>query len=284
MRRRTRRLVSGALAGFVLAAVMAGGGGTAVAAEQATAMVRIAHFVPDLSYVDVYAVSLGRTRVMPNVFYKDISGYVRLPAGAFTFEVRSAGAPNDTTPLVSVAGREAPGGAYTVASVGHKGDLRGVLVRDDLTAAAPGRARVRVLNVADGLGPVQVDLAGTGVRFARPGFAAPSRYASVQAGRYRVNVRRPGGTVLVKGSLRVQAGAVTTLALVGGSGKARELVPVQDAMGMGRMPSGGIATGGGGTAPGQAPRVPIALAAAGLALTGALALRKSARDRSVTLA
>jgi Domain of unknown function (DUF4397) len=274
----TRSLLTGlaGLAGLAMVATLVTAR-PAAAAEQTTALVRIAHFVPDLSYVDVYAVSLDKTRLMPNVFYRDVSSYVRLPAGPFTYEVRSAGAPSSATPLVRAAGRLVAGRAYTAASVGRRGNLRGVLVADDLAPAAAGTAKVRVLNVADGLGPVQVDMTGTKARFSQARFAAPSGYQPVEAGRYRVLVRGPGGPVLLRGALAAKAGAVTTLALVGGAGRPRELVAVDDAMGMRRMPAGGIATGAGGTAPASFPAVPAALAVLGLLLAAVCGLAGRAR-------
>lgn len=268
------RLVGAGLAGLTLAVAMLGDR-PAVAAEQATALVRIAHFVPDLSYVDVYAVSLDRTRLMPNVFYRDVSGYVRLPAGRFTYEVRPAGAPTAGAPLIRATSRLAPGGVYTAASVGRRGSLRAVILADDsaTAAVAAGAARVRVLNVAAGLGTVRVDLAGAGARFSRAGFAAASGYKPVSAGRYRLLARRPGGAVALRGGFTARSGEATTLALVGGAGRPRELVAIQDAMGMARMPSGGIATGAGGTA-GASAAVTAGLAELGLLLVaGAVLLR-----------
>jgi hypothetical protein len=68
---------------------------------QPTAQVRIAHLSPDASYVDVYAVSLNRDQVFPNVFYKAVSAYWRVAAGAFTYEARPAG--TDPTAPATVA-------------------------------------------------------------------------------------------------------------------------------------------------------------------------------------
>ena len=48
---------------------------------QPTAQLRIAHFSPDASYVDVYAVSVNRDQVFPNVFYKAVSAYWGVGAG-----------------------------------------------------------------------------------------------------------------------------------------------------------------------------------------------------------
>jgi hypothetical protein len=53
----------------------------AAAAEPERALVRVAHFSPDASYVDVYMVSLNRRQLFPNVFYKSVSAYWPVAAG-----------------------------------------------------------------------------------------------------------------------------------------------------------------------------------------------------------
>ena len=67
-------------------------------AEPGRAMVRVAHFSPDASYVDVYMVSLNRRQLFPNVFYKSVSAYWAVAAGPFTYEVRAAGPRPSRTP------------------------------------------------------------------------------------------------------------------------------------------------------------------------------------------
>ena len=51
----------------------------AAKAAPAQAKVRVAHFSPDASYVDVYMVSLNRKQLFPNVFYKTVSATGRCP-------------------------------------------------------------------------------------------------------------------------------------------------------------------------------------------------------------
>jgi hypothetical protein len=76
------------------------------------AMVRVAHFSPDASYVDVYMVSLNRKQLFPNVFYKSVSAYWAVAAGPFTYEVRAAGAAPESEPVIQVKGNLAgPTGA-----------------------------------------------------------------------------------------------------------------------------------------------------------------------------
>jgi Domain of unknown function (DUF4397) len=250
----------------------------AQAAPGDQAMIRIAHFSPDASYVDVYMVSLNRKQLFPNVFYKGVSAYWKVAAGPFTYEVRPAGATPESTPAIRVTGRLAAGKAYTVAAVGRKAELRGVLFRDDMSPSAPGKAKLRFLDAAIDLPQVDIALAGGKTLSSGVSFPEPTGYSQLASGRYQVEVRRSGAdAVLVKGNVAVRPGTVTSVALLGGGGKPRELFAFGDATGTRVAPSGGIRTGAGGTAPSsRAPAAPVLL----LAVTaGAGLLAVSARRR-----
>jgi Domain of unknown function (DUF4397) len=232
------------------------------------ALVRVAHFSPDASYVDVYMVSLNRKQLFPNVFYKSVSSYWAVAAGPFTYEVRAAGAAPESAPAIQVKGTLAAGQAYTVAAVGRRDRLQGLLLRDDLAPSAPGRAKVRFLDAALDLPPVDIALRGGRVLEAGVDFPEPTGYRQLPSGSYRVEVRRSGAdAVLVQGTVAVGPGTVTSVALVGGAGEPRELFAFGDATGAGSAPAGGIPTGAGGTAPSSsaptAPLLPLAFAVLG---------------------
>jgi len=246
-------------------------------------MIRIAHFSPDASYVDVYMVSLNRKQLFPNVFYKGVSAYWKLAAGPFTYEVRPAGATPESAPAIRVTGRLEAGRAYTVAAVGRKAELRGVLFRDDMSPSAPGKAKIRFLDAAIDLPRVDIAIAGGRTLSSGVAFPEPTGYAQLASGTYKVEVRRSGAeAVLVKGNVAVRPGTVTSVALLGGAGKPRELYAFGDATGTRVAPSGGIRTGAGGTAPSsRAPAAPVpltAVAAVGL-LAAVAALRVATSTR-----
>ena len=248
--------------------------------EPEQAMVRVAHFSPDASYVDVYMVSLNRKQLFPNVFYKSVSAYWAVAAGPFTYEVRAAGAAPESEPVIQVKGNLDAGKAYTVAAVGRRDQLQGLLLRDDMTASAPGRARVRFLDAAFELPAVDIAVSG-GPVLKSLAFPEPTRYRQVESGRYRVEVRRSGAdAVLVKGTVAVEPGSVTSVALVGGAGAPRELYAFSDAAGSGTAPAGGIRAGAGGTAPSsRAPTAPVPLAAVvALVAIGIAAARRPGRN------
>ena len=245
------------------------------------AMVRVAHFSPDASYVDVYMVSLNRKQLFPNVFYKSVSAYWAVAAGPFTYEVRAAGAAPESAPVIQVKGNLEAGKAYTVAAVGRRDQPQGLLLRDDMTASAPGRARVRFLDAAFELPAVDIAVSG-GPMLRSLAFPEPTGYRQVDSGRYRVEVRRSGGdAVLVKGMVAVEPGSVTSVALVGGAGAPRELYAFSDAAGSGTAPAGGVRTGAGGTAPSsRPPTAPVPLLAAGLVALVAAGVAGRRRGRA----
>jgi Domain of unknown function (DUF4397) len=258
----------------------------AQAAPAGQAMIRIAHFSPDASYVDVYMVSLNRKQLFPNVFYKGVSAYWKVAAGPFTYEVRPAGATPESAPAIRVTGRLDAGKAYTVAAVGRKAELQGVLFRDDMSPSAGGKPKIRFLDAAVDLPRVDIALADGRTLSAGVVFPEPTGYAQLDTGSYKVEVRRSGAeVVLVKGSVAVKPGTVTSVAVLGGAGKPRELYAFGDATGTRVAPRGGIRTGAGGTAPSsRAPAAPVPLpavaAAVGLlAAVATLRLAGSARGR-----
>jgi uncharacterized protein DUF4397 len=238
------------VAAVVTACLVAAPGPAAAQAGPGRAMVRVAHFSPDASYVDVYMVSLNRRQLFPNVFYKSVSSYWAVSAGPFTYEVRAAGAEPESEPVIQVKGDLAAGKAYTVAAVGRRDRLQGLLLRDDMAPAAPGKAKVRFLDAAFDLPAVDIAVAGGPVLESRLEYPEPTGYRQLDAGRYRVEVRRAGaGAVLVKGTVAARPGTVTSVALLGGAGEPRELFAFGDAVGSRAAPAGGIGTGAGGTAP-----------------------------------
>ncbi len=244
-------------------------------------MVRVAHFSPDASYVDVYMVSLNRKQLFPNVFYKSVSSYWAVAAGPFTYEVRAAGAAPESQPVIQVKGNLAAGTSYTVAAVGRRDQLQGLLLRDDMAPTVPGRAKVRFLDAAFDLPAVDIAVAGGPVLASRLAYPEPTGYRQVDSGRQRVEVRRSGATaVLVKGTVAVKPGTVTSVVLLGGAGEPRELYAFSDAAGSRAAPAGGIRTGAGGTAPSsRAQPAPVLLLASVLVMVAlaAGAARRRAR-------
>jgi hypothetical protein len=151
-----------------------------------------------------------------------------------------------------------------------------------MAPSAPGRGKVRFLDAAFDLPAVDVAVSG-GPVLRSLAYPEPTRYRQLDSGRHRVEVRRSGAdAVVVKGSVAVRPGTVTSVVLVGGAGAPRELYAFSDAAGSRTAPAGGIRTGAGGTAPSSgAPTAPVPLAAAvlvvALVVVGTAAARRPGR-------
>jgi hypothetical protein len=210
----------------------------------ADALVRVAHFSPDTAGVDVW---VDGNRVLRNVGYDTVSDYVPLPSGEHQFALRSFGAPSTSKPILSATAALAPDVAYTIAGVGLNRALRGQIFQDNLTAPPSGSAKVRVIDAAVGLAPIDVALTG-GATFNNVGFPTASTYEPVAPNTYGVRISGNGKGILAVPSVVVGAGIIYSFAVIGGAGKPIQLVPVVDARGPAVIPVGPAATGGGGTA------------------------------------
>jgi hypothetical protein len=153
--------------------------------------IRLAHFSPDTSQVDIYFSSFARKEdptVLRSVGYGGVSQYQRVEAGSYAVAMRAAGAPESDPPVISTTVQVAAGNAYTVAGMGRKADLKLVALTDDLSTPDKGQIKMRVINAAMTVPTVDVvevddQKLAAGLRF---GEAAP--YAPVAAGKATVRV------------------------------------------------------------------------------------------------
>lgn len=109
--------------------------------------VRVVHASPDAPAVDVFVDGAAAIDALPFAEYTD---YVSLPAGEHKFEVKVAGT---NTVVTDVTATLPTGGDFTVIATGFvtpgKGEaFRLLLLQDDNTMPANGRAHVRVVHAA----------------------------------------------------------------------------------------------------------------------------------------
>jgi hypothetical protein len=261
--------VAAALTALTVLAVLAGVGAAPPGTAAGTGWVRLAHFSPDTPKVDVYLGSFSapaRPTVFPSVGYGALSEYSPLPAGRYTISMRAAGAPADSPPVITTDVRVAAGKAYTVAGLGRNASLALRVLGDDLSTPPQGSARMRVIQ-ASAKAPV-LTVAETGgsplVESAR--FATASPYVNVPAGAKSLAFTAVGANRPVTSArLAAASGAVYSLVVLDGA-KGVNVVIRKDATSAARAPSGGVATGLGGTA--QAGTAGTGTAGTGTAGTG----------------
>jgi hypothetical protein len=242
--------------------------------------VRLAHLSPNTPAVDVYLYSYGMPNaeiVLHHVSYGTVSPYEKVAHGEYTVAMRAAGAAPSTKPVLSTNLMVHPGHAYTVAGMGPEKELR-LQVLDDRLSTPKGKALVRVIQAS--LKEHRVTVRAGHRRLANDlAFASVTGYTTAQPGSWPVHAT--GGTESWSGTEQLTAGSIHTLVVLD-SASGLKVTDLMDAAGSSMMPSGGAATGLGGTAPGPAPSpLPwLAGLAGGLALVAAAGIRLR-RSRAV---
>lgn len=286
--RRTRAaLLAAVFAPIVLTGTA--GAADADAATPSTGWVRLAHFSPDTPEVDVYLAPFSAP-ASPAVFkavgYGVLSEYQQLKPGRYSIGMRLAGAAPSSPVVITTNVTVKSAKAYTVAGVGRNADLALKVIRDDLSAAKAGGARLRVIQ-ASGRAPVvslrdrDGDTLAAGARF-----PSASPYVDLPAGARTLELVTAGGPV-ANTTLDAAAGGVYSLVVLD-EGSGVTMLVRNDARSAKAAPKGGVATGLGGamlsgptpTQPGGLPAGGVALAALVLAGAGAVAgtrLRRAGR-------
>jgi hypothetical protein len=284
----TRRLLlllaaSALLLGGPVAAASAG---TMSSSTTGTGWIRLAHLSPTTPPVDVYLYSFGNATariVLHHVSYGTVSPYEAVTAGDYSIAMRMAGASSTSQPVLSSSVTVAAGHAYMVAALGPASGLRLQVMDDDLTTPR-GKALVRVIQASLKQQSVVVSW-DQKVLVSKLAFAADTSYQAVSPGTETVAVT--GSSGYASSTVTLAAGSVHTLVVLDGAsgleianledGDLQAAGSVEDAAGSGLQPTGGAATGYGGTAPhgpGSAlPWLAVIVAGSLLALTGGLRLR-----------
>jgi hypothetical protein len=267
---------------IALPAVLLGvtGAVSASAASTGTGWVRMAHFSPNTPAVDVYLYSFGNPSaeiVLHHVGYGAVSPYEPVAEGDYTVAMRAAGAAATTKAVLSASLTVTAGHAYTVAGLGPESGLRLQVLDDQLTTPA-GEALVRVIQASLQQHVVSVSDGGRALA-SKLAFGAVTSYSAVSPGTVSLHVT--GASENASSSVTLAAGTVHTLVVLDGQ-KGLEVSNLEDAAGSTVSPTGGPATGLGGTAPRVPSPLPwLLLIAGGLlaAMAGGLGLRRLARTR-----
>ncbi len=286
-RRRGRAVLRLAVAAAIGAGSILLTAGPAPAAQPS--YVRLAHFSPDTPDVDVYLTSYSRPgwrMLLPGVGYGALSPYQRLDPGLYTVAMRKAGAAANTPAVISTSVRASAGGAYTVAGVGPYADLGLTVLRDDLSLPPRNEVRVRVLQASARAKTVNVKVANGPTIASNVAFAKSTGYSTVPSGQWNLTVSSIGQPNLdVTMPVTLDGGDVYSVLVLDDEGGGLKVETRTDAASGAVMPTGGVETGAGGTAPAQ-HRWPLAglgaagLGAAGLALLGTAAARRHRARRA----
>jgi hypothetical protein len=249
-------------------------------ASAPTGWVRLGHLSPKTPPVDIYLAPFGQPEKVAfrKAGYGNVTPYSALPQGAYTVSMRPADAPATSTPALSANVDIKEGVAYTalVFENGQNGTIKPTLLTDDLEAPAAGTGKVRVVEAATGKAPVEVSAVGGPTLATGLNYGDTSPYNAVPEGRYNLSLKEGANTT--QANVDVRSGSVNTIVVVD-SPSGLKVTPLKDSTGStaAQSPAGGIATGGGGTAPGAPVLVPGLLIGALVGAGTVFLLRRRAR-------
>jgi hypothetical protein len=251
----------------------------AEAAVSSTGWLRTAHLSPDTGAVDVWLTPFGgssSSAAVPDVTYGNVTPYRSLAPGYYTVAMRPAGSPASTPAMLSDTVQIVAGHAYSVLAVGASSALSFHVVADDLTAPAPARSRVRLIQASTAQLALDVRAVAGPILVQDAGYGLVSPYSEVPQGRWNLQIAAAaGGGTPTTAQVDLRAGSVTTLLVLNGPAGSGvvTLKPVLDAGAASVAPRGGVNTGEGGMAGGAADAGPSgAFNAAGLVTPALLGL------------
>jgi hypothetical protein len=231
---------------------------SAVLADSHEAKVRVVHASPDAPAVDVL---VNDGVAFSNAPFKGITAYAPLAVGTYNVKVVPTGA---TEPVVIEADLALEAKEYTVVAVGQLASIEPLVLVDNNSLPAAGKAHVRFVHASPDAPAVDIAVKGGPVLFGNVAFKGVGDYLPVDAGTYDLEVRLAGtdtvalevpGVALAEGTVYT----VFAMGLAGGE-PALTAVPSVDAASATALP----ATGYGPTQ--STFSIPVLLAAAGLLL------------------
>jgi hypothetical protein len=236
--------------------------------------IRLAHLSPNTPAVDVYLYSFSDPHaklVLHHVAYGTVSPYMRVAPGEYTVAMRKPGASPASPPVLSTAVHVVADHAYTVAGMGPANGIRLQILQDQIMTPK-GKILIRVIQASLHQHLVSVT-AGEQVLAHDLAFGQLTRYRVANPGTW--TFRAAGGSEHTSRMIKLVPNCIHTIVVLDDSGhlKIDDLLDTAGAM---AMPTGGVATGLGGTAPRPGPPAApwLVTAAAGglLALAGGVAL------------
>jgi LPXTG-motif cell wall-anchored protein len=211
---------------------------TSALADSHMARVRVVHASPDAPAVDVW---VNGNVAFSNAPFKGITDYAALDTGSYQVQVTPTGA---TEPVVIDATLDLAGGTdYTVVAVGQLANIEPLVLVDNNSAPAAGKAHVRFVHASPDAPAVDIAVAGGPVLFSNVPFKGVGDYLPVDAGTYDLEARVAGtqDVALSVPGVQLNEGTVYTIFAMGlaGGEPALTAVPSVDAVAPTQLPETG---------------------------------------------
>jgi Domain of unknown function (DUF4397) len=186
-------------------------------APASSASVMAVHASPDAPAVDLLVdnVIAGTGLAFPNN-----TGYLTVSAGSHNIKVNVTGT---STTVINADVAVTGGMNYSVFAIDSVAAISAIVLTDDLTTPAAGKAHVRFIHLSPNAPAVDVAVQGGPVVFANKAFTEYTAFTPLDAGTYDLEVRLAGTStvVLPLNGIALQAGKIYTVfarGFVGGTG------------------------------------------------------------------
>jgi hypothetical protein len=199
---------------------------TTAMADGHMSRVRAVHASPDAPAVDIL---VNDNAAFTNAPFKGITQYADLEAGTYNVKVVPTGA---TEPVVIEADLALEGGKdYTVVALGTLENIEPLVLMDNNSAPAEGKAHVRFVHASPDAPAVDIAVKGGPVLFSNIAFKGTGDYLPVDAGTYDLEVRLAGteNVALDVPGVDLQNGVVYTVFAMGLAGGEPALTAVPSA-------------------------------------------------------
>lgn len=165
---------------------------TSTPTPNATARVLVAHASPDAPGVDLL---VDNSKVNSAALeFLGSTGYLTVNAGTRNIKVNAAGT---STSVINADVPFVAGKNYSIFAIDSLSNISAIVVEDDLTAPAAGKAHVRFIHLSPNAPAVDVALTGGSVVWGNYEFQEGSTFAPLDAGTYNLEVRLAGTSTVV---------------------------------------------------------------------------------------
>jgi hypothetical protein len=181
------------------------------------ARVMAVHASPDAPGVDLL---VDNAVAGTNLTYPNNTGYLAVKPGTRNLKINVTGT---TTTVINANLKLSPGASYSVFATGAVANIAPLVLTDDLTKPAAGKAHVRFVHLSPDAPAVDVAVQGGGVVFGNKAFKEYTPFTPLGAGTYDLEVRLAGTNtvVLPLPGITLEAGKIYTVfakGFVGGTG------------------------------------------------------------------
>ncbi len=174
----------------------------------AQANVLVIHASPDAPGVDLLVDDVKQNTSA--LTYPQNTGYLKVNAGARNFKVNVAGT---TTTVINANVTLEQDKSYSVFAIDSVSKISAIVVADDLSTPASGKAHVRFIHLSPNAPAVDIAVDGGAVVFPNTSFKVGTAFTPLDAGTYDLEVRVAGTqtVALDLDPINLEAGKIYTV-------------------------------------------------------------------------